>query len=230
MSAFDAPLSQEPIIPSIDEDELVDLHWTTGVPCHMMDVFRANPFSAVDPPRTTSTTSPSLDNSTDPNGSQCKVEGLHRARSATKHMLSPDAIEQKRKTRPKRARIQPPSVVPFPSTGPQEMFAYEFRLEIPYRSTGISPDEDYRRSGELLPSYSLARTVDDREHLYIPRPVAAYGSEDASMRSLVEHEDVELSLPLRLPYPCPLMTSKTRPEYRIQSSHYPLSPVPSFDS
>ena len=226
MSAFDTPSSQEPTIPSVDDDELVDLHWTTGVPCHMMDVFRANPFAAVDPPRTTSTTPTFLDNSTDPNSSQCKVEGLHRARSTTKHILSPDAVEQKRKTRTKRPRIQPPTVVPFPSTGPQEMFAYEFRLEIPYRSTGLSPDADYRRSEDLHPSYSLARAMDDREHLRVTRPVAAYGSEDAAMRSLVKHEDVELSLPLRLPKQCSLTTSKTRPEYRTQPSHYPLSPVP----
>ena len=31
MSALDMPLSQEPTIPSVEEDELGDLHWTTGV-------------------------------------------------------------------------------------------------------------------------------------------------------------------------------------------------------
>lgn len=220
MSAFDVPSSQEPTIPSVDEDELVDLHWTTGVPCHMMDVFRANPFAAVDPPRTTTTTPTSLDNSTDHSS-----QGLHCARSATKHILSPDAVEQKRKTRTKRARTQPPSAIPFPSTGPQEMFAYEFRLEIPYRSTSFSPDEDHRRCGDSHPSYSLARAMDARENLRIPRPVAAFGSEDASMRSPLEHEDMKLSLPLRLPYPCSRTTSKSSSEYHMQPSHYPFSPV-----
>jgi hypothetical protein len=226
MSPFDVPSSQEPTIPSVDEDELADLHWSTGVPCHMMDVFRANPFTAMDLSCTTSTAPPSLDNSTNPNSIQCKIGVLHRPRSATKHILSPDPVEQKRKTRTKRARIQPPSAVPFPSTGPQEMFAYEFRLEIPHTSIGSSPDEDYRRCGDLHPSYSLARTLDDREHLHVPRPVVAYSSEDVSMRSPPGHEYVELSLPPRLPYPS-FRTASILPRTRSgQPSHYPFSLVP----
>jgi len=227
MSARDMPSSQEPIIPSVEEDELGDLHWTTGVPCHMMDVFRANPFAAIDLPPT-STVCPSLDNPTNPNGNHCKIGGLHHTRSAMKHVLSPDVVEQKKKTRRKRPRIQSPSVIPFPSTGPQEMFAYEFRLEMPYRSIRVSPHEDYQRREDSCASYSWARAMDDREHLHIPRPVMAYGSEDAYMRSPLE-QDMELSLPLRPPYPCSLTASippKIRPEHHLHLSYYPLFPVP----
>ena len=227
MSALYMPSSQEPTIPSVEADELGDLHLATGVPCHMMDVFRADPFAATDLP-STNTIHPSLDNSTDLNSSHCKIEGLHHTRSATKHVLSPDAVEQKRKTRRKRARNQSPHIVPFPSTGPQEMFAYEFRLEIPYRSIKVSPREDYRRRGDLHASYSSARAMDEHAHLQIPRPVMVYGSEDASMRSFLEH-DMELSLSPLLRYPCSLTASippKIRPEHHMQPSHYPLFPVP----
>ena len=227
MSAHDVPSPQEPTIPSVEKDELGDLHWATGVPCHMMDVFRADPFTAIDLPPT-SANHPSLDNPTNPNSSHYKIGGLHHTRSATKHVLSPDAVEQKRKTRRKRARIQSPLVIPFPSTGPQEMFAYEFMLEIPYRSVRVPPHEDYQRRGDLHTSYLSARAMDDCEHLHIPRPVMTHGPEDASMRSPLKH-DMELSPPLRLPYPCSLTASiplKTRPEHHMQPSHCPLFPVP----
>lgn len=226
MSTLDIPSSQEPTIPSIEEDELGDLHWATGIPCHMMDVFRADPFAAMDLPPP-STIHPSLDDPTD-NSSHCKIEGLHNTRSATKHVLSPDAVEQKKKTRRKRARIQSPHVVPFPSTGPQEMFAYEFRLEIPYRSIRSSLHDDYQRRGDLHASYSSARAVDDRARLHNPRPVMVYGSEDPSMRSSLE-QDMELSLSPQLQYPCSLMASappKIKPEHHMRPSHYPLFPVP----
>ena len=230
MSALHMPLSQETTIsgPSLEQDELGDLHWTTGVPCHMMDVFRADPFAAMDLPPT-STVHPSLDNPTNPNGTYCKLGDLHHTRPATKHVLSPDAVEQKRKTRRKRARIQSPHVVPFPSTGPQEMFAYEFRLEVPYRSIRVPLHDDYqrRRDSDLRPSYPPARTMDDRPHLHIPQPVAVYDSEDASMRASLE-QDMELCLSPQLRYPCSLTASipKIRPEHHMQPSHYPLYHVP----
>ena len=214
MSAIDIPSSQEPTIPSVEEDELGDLHWTTGVPYHMMDVFRAEPFAAMELPPT-STTHPS----------HRKVGVLHHTRSATKHVLSPDEVEQKRKSRRKRARNQSPPVVPFPSTGPQEMFAYEFRLEIPYRNNRVSPHEDDQQREDLHASYPLARAMDDRGHLHIPRPVMAYGSEDVCMRLPLE-QDMGLYLP---PYPCSLTASippKIRPEYHTQPPYYPLFPVP----
>ena len=227
MSALDMPSSQEPAIPSVEEDELGDLHWTTGVPCHMMDVFRADPFAAMDLPPT-SAIHPSLDNPTNPISTHRKIGDLHHIRSATKHVLSPDAVEQKRKIRRKRARNQTPHVVPFPSTGPQEMFAYEFRLEIPYRSIRVSPDEDYQRRGDLHAPYSSARAMDNRAQLHIPRPVKVYGSEDASMLSFLE-QDMELSLSPRLQYPCSPTASippKIRPEHHMQPSHSLLFPVP----
>ena len=224
MSALDIPPSQEQAIPSVEEDELGDLHWTTGVPYHMMDVFRAEPFAPMDLPPI-STTRPSLDNPTNPSSSHCKIGVLHHTRSATKHVLTPDEVEQKKKSRRKRARNQSPPVVPFPSTGPQEMFAYEFRLEIPYRNNRVFLHEDNQQREDLHASYSLATAMDDRGHLHIPRPVMAYGSEDVCMR-LPLAQDMGLYLP---PYPCSLTASippKIRPEHHMQPPHYPLFPVP----
>ena len=223
MSAFDVPSTQEPAISAIDEGELEDLRWTTGVPCHMIDVFRANPFTAMDQPRIPGTNPPSLDNSTNPDSAECKVGDSHHSRSAAKHILSPDAVEQKRKARTKRARIQSSPVVPFPATGPLEMFAYEFRLDIPYQDTGFSRVEGYRRCGDLSRSYPLSRDMDGHEHLLAPRPVVAYGSEDVSLRSPVDREDVGLTLlPPRLPYSSSHTASvsqKARPENSMQPSH-----------
>ena len=230
MSAFDVPSTQEPVIPAIDEDELEDLRWTTGVPWHMIDVFRANPFTAMDQSRITDTTPPSLDNSTNPGSAECKVGDPRHSRSAAKHILSPDAVEQKRKARTKRARIQSSPVVPFPATGPQEMFAYEFRLEIPYQDTGFSRVGGFRRCGDLLRSYPSSRDMDGHEHLTVPRPVVAYRSEDVSLRLPVDREDVGLSLlPSRLPYSCSHTASifqKTKSENSMQPSHLFPSSVP----
>jgi hypothetical protein len=181
MSAFDAPSSQGLAIPAVDKDGLEDLRWTTGVPYHMIDVFRANPFTAMDMPLVTST-APPLDSSMNPNTAERKVAGSHRARSAAKHILSPDAVEQKRKTRTKRARIQSPPLVPFPATGPQQMYAYEFRLDPPYEGTGFSRPEEYRKYGDSPPSCSLSRGTDGRDHLLVPRPVSAYNQEGAFLR------------------------------------------------
>ena len=233
MSVFETHSSQEPTIPIVDGGELEELRRTTGVPCHMMDVFRANPFTVTDPQRTTRTTPPSLGNSTNPDRAECMTEGLHRARSATKHILSPDAVEQRRKCRTKRARIQSPPVVPFPATGPQEMFAYEFRLDFPYGTTGISRVEDYRRYEDLPPSYSLSRAMDARGHLLVSRPVEAYSSEDTFMRLPVDHEDREPSFLPPIPYPCPDTASilqKARSEHRMQPSYYPFLPSVSLST
>ncbi|KAH9956272.1 hypothetical protein BC827DRAFT_805904 [Russula dissimulans] len=217
MSSFDTPSSQRPTLPFIDEG---DLRWTTGVPCHMLDVFRANPFTPSDLPRTISTPPPSLDNSTNPQSAEYKIEGL---RSAAKRALSPDAIEQKKKSRTKRARIQSPPVVPFPATGPQEMFAYEFRLDIPYGNTSVSSPQRC----EVPPLYPSSRIMDDRGHLFVPRPIVTYSSEDVSMCLPTDPKNAESSLPSRVAYPCsytPLIFQKTRPEQRMQPSHYPLHP------
>jgi hypothetical protein len=189
-SAFDA---QEPAIPAVDEGELEDLRWTTGVPYHMIDVFRANPFTAMDKPPITNIPPPSLDNLANPNSVECKVTvaGSHRARSAAKHILSPDAVEQKRKTRTKRARIQSPPIVPFPATGPQEMFAYEFRLDTPYEGTGLSRVEEHQKCPDSPPSYLLSGGTDGREHLVVPRPVLACNPEDAFARLPIDREETE---------------------------------------
>jgi hypothetical protein len=211
ISAFDAASSQEPAIPAIDEGGLEDLRWTTGVPYHMIDVFRANPFTAMDIPLITSTTP--LDNSMNPDTAECKVAGSHRARSAAKHVLSPDAVEQKRKTRTKRARIQSPSLVPFPATGPQQMYAYEFRLDPPYEGTGFPRAEEYRKYGDLPPSYSLSRGTDGHDNLHVPRPVLAYNPEDAFLRLPVVRDWSERCMqhsrlfPTSMPLPLPTQRS-----------------------
>ena len=229
MNSFDVPSTQEPVIPAIDESELEDLRWTTGVPCHMIDVFRANPFTAMDQPHITGTTPPSLDNSTHPDNAECKVADLRHSRPAGKHMLSPDAIEQKRKARTKRARIQSSSVVPFPATGPQEMFAYEFRLDIPNQDTGFTRVEGYRRCRDLHRPYPLSRDMDGHEHLLAPRPVVAYRSEGVSLPLPVDTVDVGLSLlPPRFPYSCPhsALVSKDK----VREYHATFSSLPPFSA
>jgi hypothetical protein len=208
MGAFDAPSSQESVIPAVDEGELEDLRWTTGVPCHMIDVFRANPFAAMDLPRITSTFPPSLGDSINPDSAECKIGGSRRARSAAKHILSPSTVEQKRKARAKRARIQSSPVVPFPATGPQEMFAYEFRLDIPYEGTGFSRAEEYRRCGDLLPSYSLSRDTNGREHLLVPQPVMPYSSDNPSLPLTVGRERAEHTMQPYLFPPSMHLTSR----------------------
>ena len=106
----------------------------------------------------------------------------HRARSAAKHIHSPDATEQKRKNRTKRARIESSPVVPFSATGPQEMFAYEFRLDTPYERTGFPRAEECPKYADLPPSYSWSQGTDGHDHLLLPRPVLAYNPEDAFLR------------------------------------------------
>ena len=217
MSASDAPPPQGQILPSVDESELDNLRWSTGVPCHMMDVFRANPFAAMNLSRTNSTTPSSLDNSTD---ADSLLEFSDNARPVAKRTHSPVAVEQKKKCRTKRARIQSPPVVPFPATGPQEMFAYEFRLDIPHENTSFFCVEDYPRGRDLPPSYSWSGTMNG---LVAPRPVVAYRPEDTCMRLAMGDEN----FPSRLSYPysrSALIPQKAGPEHRIQSSYHPLFP------
>jgi hypothetical protein len=207
-----------PTLPSVDESELDDLRWSTGVPCHMMDVFRANPFAAMNPSHTTP---PSLENSTDANS----PDYLDSVRPTTKRPHSP---EQKKKYRTKRARIQSPPAVPFPATGPQEMFAYEFRLDIPYGNADFFYAEDYQRSEDPPPSFPCSGTIDSRDRLLAPRPVVAYRSEYRS-------EDTCFRLPMsteihppRLSYPYTYATStpqKIGLEQRMQTSYYPTFPL-----
>ncbi|KAI9510314.1 hypothetical protein F5148DRAFT_606241 [Russula earlei] len=223
-SSLNAPSFQESIIPSIDED---DLRWTAGVPCHMLDVFRANPFTLTDLPRTSL---PSLHNSVNPHNAECKVRS---SRSAAKHGRSPDAVEQKKKSRAKRARIHLSPVVPFPATGPQEMFAYEFRLDAQCGSNDLSHADNYGRGGDMPPSYSLSRTIDDRGHLSVPRPVVASSAEATPLCFPAEYKDMDLSPPPCLPYPYPRIASipeKRMLERRTQPSPHPLFPSMLFST
>jgi hypothetical protein len=217
MNASDAPPSRGPTLPSLDENEPDDLRWSTGVPCHMMDVFRANPFATMNPSHTTSTTPPSLENSTDANS----FDYSDHVKPTAKRPHSP---EQKKKCRTKRARIQSPPVVPFPATGPQEMFAYEFRLDIPYGNADFFYAEDYQGSEDPPPSFSCSGTVDNRDLVLAPRPIVAYRSEDTCLR-LPMNTEIH---PPRLSYPYTYATSipqKVGLEQCMPTSYHPTFPL-----
>lgn len=185
--------SQEPTTSLVDKNELEILRMSTGVPRHMMDVFRADPFTAMDLSHATNT---ALDSSTAVDSSGCTNGNSHRAVPMAKRKLSKssESVEPKRKGRTKRARIQSPPFVPFPATGPQEMYAYEFMVDIdpPSRSMEFSRVEN---KWSDRPSHS--GLVDAHEHLPAPS-VPAYGSEDTCMRLPRDYEDASLSLPPRL--------------------------------
>jgi hypothetical protein len=207
MNDSDPPPSRAPTLPSIDESGLDDLRWSTGVPCHMMDVFRANPFAPMNPSHTTS---PSLDTNS--------LDYLDSVEPTKKRPHSPG---QKKKYRTKRARIQSPPVVPFPATGPQEMFAYEFTLDIPYGNADFFYTEDYQRSEDPPP---CSGTIDSRDRVLAPRPVVAYRSEDNCLRFPMGTE----IHPPRLSYPCTYATSipqKVGLEQRMQTSYHPTFPL-----
>ncbi|KAI0251219.1 hypothetical protein BJV78DRAFT_495572 [Lactifluus subvellereus] len=103
------------------------------------------------------------------------------------------------------------------------MFAYEFRLDIPYGNTNFFCVEDYPRGGDPPPSYSWSGTMNGRERLLAPRPVVAYRSEDTCMRLPMSDQN----FPSRLSYPyshTALIPQKARTEHRIQSSYHSLYP------
>ncbi|KAH8994526.1 hypothetical protein EDB92DRAFT_1815046 [Lactarius akahatsu] len=168
-NAVDISSSQQPTIPLVDENELDDLRWSTGVPRHMMDVFRANPFTAMD--LVTSIAADSI---------QCTKGGFLRAAPTTKRKLSKspgEAAQPRRKGRTKRARVHSLPVIPFPATGPEEMYAYEFRVDVdpPYCNMESSCVENNWRSNRP----SLSRPYGN-EHLLTARSGVAYRSEDPS--------------------------------------------------
>lgn len=186
---------QEPTASLIDKHELENLRMSTasGVPRHMMDVFRADPFTAMNLSHATNT---ALDNSTAVDSIGCTNGDSLRALPMAKRKLSksPKSVEPKRKGRTKRARIQSPSFVPFPATGPQEMYAYEFMVDVdpPSRSMELSCVEN---KWSDRPSHS--GLVDVHEHLPA-QSAAAYDSEDTCMRLPGDCGDAALSLPSRL--------------------------------
>ena len=188
--------SQGPTTSLVDKNELENLRLaaSTGVPRHMMDVFRANPFTAMDLSHATNT---ALDGSTAVDSVGCTNGDSLRAVSMAKRKLSrsPESVEPKRKGRTKRARIQSPSFVPFPATGPQEMYAYEFMVDVdsPSRGMELSRVENQwsDRSG----------FVDNHEHLPAARSGMACDSEDTYMRPPMDYGDAALSHPPRLSHP-----------------------------
>jgi len=201
VNAVDIPSSQQPTASLVHENELDDLRWSTGVPRHMMDVFRANPFTAMDLSRATNTTLPSLNSSTAADSIQYTNGDSLRAVPTAKRKLSksPESVEPRRKGRTKRARIQSLPVIPFPATGPQEMYAYEFRVDVdpPYWSMEYSCVETNGWSNRP----SVSGLVYGHEHLLAAQSGVAYHSEDTWMRLPVDYGDVALSLPPPFTYP-----------------------------
>ncbi|KAI9465343.1 hypothetical protein BJY52DRAFT_681773 [Lactarius psammicola] len=198
--AVDIPSSQQPTISLAEENELDDLRWSTGVPRHMMDVFRANPFTAMDLSRATNTTLPSLDSSTTADSIHCTNGDSLLSVPTAKRKLSksPDSVEPRRKGRQKRARIQSLPVVPFPATGPQEMYAYEFRVDVdpPYWSMEFSCVETNGWSNRS----SVLGLVYGHEHLLAAQSGVAHHSEDTRMRLPMDRGDVASSLPSPFSY------------------------------
>jgi hypothetical protein len=183
------PWSQEPTTSHAPDH----FRWSTGVPSHMMDVFRANPFTAMDLSCAPNTTLPFLDSSTAADSIECGDSPRAVPTAKRKLSKSPESVEPRRKGRTKRARIQSPLAVPFPATGPQEMYAYEFRVDDgpPHRRM-----ESVENNGwSNRPSSS--GFGDGHEHLPVAQSRVAYHSEDTCMRLPVDREDAALSIPPR---------------------------------
>ena len=191
------PSSQEPTISLVNENELGHLRWSTGVPLHMMDVFRANPFAAMALARAPDTTLPSLRSSTAADGIDCGDSLRAVPMAKRKLSKSPESVEPRRKGRTKRVRTQSPLVVPFPATGPQEMYADEFMVDVdpPYRNMESSCNEN-NGCNNRPPSLSSG-FGDGDEHLPAARSRVADYSEDTCMRLPVDWEDAALSPPSR---------------------------------
>ena len=194
VNAGGIPSFQEQATSTIGKNELENLRLSTGVPRHMMDVFRANPFTAMDLPRATNTTLPAVDSI------ECTDGDSLRAVPMAKRKLSksPESVEPRRKGRTKRARIQSPSFVPFPATGPQEMYAYEFMVDIdpPYRRMEVSCVENNGWSNR--PSLSGLVELEDHEYLPAAQAGVAHHPEDIYMRLPEDCGDASLSLPSHL--------------------------------
>ncbi|KAI0266496.1 hypothetical protein BC834DRAFT_131850 [Gloeopeniophorella convolvens] len=187
----------------------------------MMDVFRANPFTAMGLPRNTNPRGPPLQSPTDSSHIPAPPELQRRS---TKRPLSPEVVGQKRKARAKRARTQPPFVIPFPATGPQEMFAHEFKIDIPCRSPDAPrAGADYQGKTHFQPCHS-PNPVNANEHPSALPIVSAPDVQDVVMGYPEEHESVALShwshiphsftsIPiLASPQPCPLEAAQ-RPQH-----------------
>ena len=193
VNAGGIPSFQEQTTSTIGKNELENLRLSTGVPRHMMDVFRANPFTAMDLSRANNTTLPPVDSI------QCTGGDSLRAIPMAKRKLSksPESVEPRRKGRTKRARIQSPSFVPFPATGPQEMYAYEFMVDVdpPNRRMEVSCVQNNRWSDRS----SLSGLVELKGHEYLPatRSGVAHHPEDTCMRLPEDYGDATLSLPSR---------------------------------
>jgi hypothetical protein len=232
VNASGVPSFQEPTTSIVDKNELERIRWSTGVPRHMMDVFRADPFTAMDL-SATNTTLPSLDSSTAVDGLECTDgDPLRVAPMAKrKHSESPELVGPRRKGRKKRARIQSPSFVPFPATGPQEMYAYEFMVDVdpPHRSMEVSCVENNGWGDRP----SLSGLVDGHEHsLAAQSGVACHSeSEDTCMRLPVDCEDAALSLPSHLSYPYSHNASfpaRSNSSHHMHPSYLPFLPSASL--
>ena len=80
MNASGVPSSQEPTTTFNDKNELENLRWSTDVRRHMMDIFRADPFTTMDL-LTSDTTLSSLGSSTAVDGLECTEGGFPLCRA-----------------------------------------------------------------------------------------------------------------------------------------------------
>ena len=141
MNTSGVPSSQEPTTTFNDKNEI---RWSTGVRRHMMDVFRADPFTTMDLLLLTLLSLLSvvrlplmaLSAQTGINFVSCRW----RSANTLTHSNSPEFVGPRKRGRKKRARIPSTSFVPFRATGPQEMYAYEFLVDVdpPYWSMEVS--------------------------------------------------------------------------------------------
>ncbi|KAH9067549.1 hypothetical protein EDB87DRAFT_1573164 [Lactarius vividus] len=191
-----------------------------------MDVFRANPFTAMDLSRATT---PPLDRSIAADSTQCTNAGLLRAAPTTKRkrFKSPgEAAQPRRKSRKKRPRVHSVPVIPFPATGPEEMYAYEFRVDIdpPYWNMESSNPWSNRPSSSGPYGH---------EHLLAARSGVAYRSEDTCMRLPVDRMDAALSLSLPSPFSYPYshdasFAARAGSEHHMYPSYLPFSSAPLY--
>lgn len=223
------PSSHGPTTSVVDEDELDDLRWSIGVPRHMIDVFRANPFTSMDLSRHANTILPSFDTSTAADTIE-RTNGVSlRAVSTAKRKVSnsPESAKPRKKGRSKRARIKSPLVLPFPATGAQEMYAYEFRVDLPCWDGEFACVENNGWSNRS----SSPGLVDSCEHLPAAQSGMTYHSEDTCMRPPVDCEVAALSSPSCFSHSYSHNASfppRASPRHHMHTPHFPFLPSASF--
>jgi hypothetical protein len=223
MGAIDVHSSQESTIPAVNEGELEDLRWTTGVPCHMMDVFRANPF-AMGLPRATNPAPSSIDNPL------ILIAPSTRERSTFSPLTGPSKKGRTVQNEPAFSLLL---FYRFLRLGPKKCLRtsldWIFRTGVPAFRVLMTISKVEICLHPIRPS----RALDNGYPSLIPRPMVTYSPEDTSARFPVDYGDERLSLLPQLPYPCSHTASipqKTRSELRSATPLPSLSPFgASFD-